>query len=457
MLKTLSEQEKKERLKEIDKAIISSDELIKDFSVYIAVFESNTRHQTSHITKEEYDKMQNTKYIGSKHEDRFFKDLPDDDLYVNAKTLVLNNDNIAMAFHPMIWKVLTMEERVTALRLAWKLVHGEDVNELCNYYTTTVVFVGKNYQGSLNLGSMLTHDGGDGPWNMFKSICNAKNQIKYNYYFNKNFGKEIKYITDFESFEQMQYLSPLEPKVENIDEMSNELKAVLFNQLSRRKQRENYRQANYFILDHTEELRGLLPIFDEALENDIEEINQTERLINEELGYFQKDIDEEYLRIKVDIFNNITIKEHNKLIEIYQNLTNQIEDIEQPFIHLRKKIKNLKAQKEHAIDSIDISLIDDEIQKTYKQINKCKKKLSKKDRIKLKFLYDKSHEIYEKIVELKGHIITLEQAKEHFKDYFDEKPSTYNINKDEKLKSDKKNTSSKSVSKDLTFDDLSFN
>ena len=52
-------------------AVENSNILIKDFKVYFATFQSDSKNQMSHLTKEEYDAMQTQKFIGSEHEKMF--------------------------------------------------------------------------------------------------------------------------------------------------------------------------------------------------------------------------------------------------------------------------------------------------------------------------------------------------------------------------------------------------
>ena len=69
-------------------------------------------------------------------------------------------------------------------------------------------------------------------------------------------------------------------------------------------------------------------------------------------------------------------------------------------------------------DAIEISIIEDELVEINKKINNIHEKELKKYKNELKELTDKRTDTYNKIQELKSHIITMEDAKEHFKDYF---------------------------------------
>ena len=417
--KELTKEEIKELLGKLDVALKKSDDLVNDFKVYIGVYRSNTRSQTSHITKEEYDIMGDRfKNFDIPSVKRFYDTLTDQDVFVTKSAVVLDKDNFAMAFHPMIWQVLTFEERVAAMRVAWSAVHKNDIKDFTNNYTSTVVFVGNDYKGSLNIGSMLA----DHPWVLLKSICDAENALKFNKYFNKQMSKSYDYITDFDSFEEMQYLSPLEPKQQDIDQMTDHEKAIHYNQIYSRKMRENYRNADYLILDHSEPLKGLDTKFDEALDQDLDDINRTDTIVTKELGYFQKDIDEDYLKIKVTLFNNENIKKHNELCDTYYALEDKIKEIKKPALEktkdLRAKKSKLEENLKNAGDAIEISIIEDELLEVNKKINKINEQVLGKYKKELKELTDKKSKVYSEIQELKSHIIEIEDAKEHFKEHF---------------------------------------
>ena len=421
--KQLSKEELQKYQKELDEALKKSNEHIKDFKVYIGVYRSSFKAQTSHLTQEEYEMLQDKiKCYKVKSLNTFYDGLSQDDNYVTHKAIVLDENNFAMAFHPMVWKVLTFEERISAMRIAWQKTNGKEVKEFCNHVTTTVAFVGKDYQGALNIGAMLAYDDAEGPWNLLKYIANANNSIKFNYYFNKMRSKDYKYITDFECFEELQYIAPLEPNTENVEEMQPKVKAIFFNQLERRRDRQNYLNADYLLLDHSEDLKGMFLVFDECLEREIQDILKTDELVDKELGYFQKDIDEDFLSFKVQVFNNTTIDEHNKLVEEYQKYDAKIKEIKKPALEatkdLRAKRDKLKKDLESAGDAIEIGMINDQIYELNKEINKTYKKMLKKDRKLLEVLTEKRETIYKQIQELASHIITLEDAKEHFKEHF---------------------------------------
>ena len=317
MGKVLTEQERKEREQQVKVALAKSNKLVKDFKIYLGVFESNTMHQTSRLTKEEYEKMQNKKFIGSKHEEHFFNNIPDSDQYVEAKTFVIDRTNFAMAFHMMIWQVLTLEEKIAACRIAWKELLNKDVKDFNNYDSSAVVLVGKKYKGALNLGSLFKEE-------LFSSdilcaICNAENIIKLSYYYNHR-KKEYKTLLDFDSFEELRYLSPLEPKV-SIDLMKDDVaKAVCLDNLFYRNDRNAQKRAYYLLTSHCEPIYDLFPQFDRYIHYKLESIVNTSLFIAKNLGANLLERDEKYLRLKADMFDSINTKLYNEKVAEYQKL-----------------------------------------------------------------------------------------------------------------------------------------
>ena len=182
------------------------------------------------------------------------------------------------------------------------------------------------------------------------------------------------------------------------------------------------KNADYLIFNHSEELRGADPDFDNALNQDLDDINKTDALVTKELGYFQKDIDEDYLKIKLDIFNNSTIEKHNELCDTYYALDDKIKAIKKPALEktkdLREKKNKLDEDLKNAGDVIEISFIEDKIVDINKEINHINEQVLGKYKKELKELTDKKLKVYNEIQELKSHIIKIEDAKEHFKEYF---------------------------------------
>ena len=359
---------------ELKKLLKKTDALVKSFKVQIAVYVSHSRGQVSKLTKEEFDKMQITKFIGSAHEDSFFRDLPKTDLRIDVKTFVIDNQNFALAFHPMVWSVLSTEERIAACRLARLAVDGKDFRELCEYESDGVVMVGKNYQGALNIGSFTKKNvlGNE----VLAKICDGENTIKDSFYFNNSRQKKYDTIFSFDSFEEMQYVSPLEPLEEDVAKMTPQAKAYFFDQIWRRKRRAAVLMADDMICEKIEPLDGIFPQFDQHVKAEVEDIIQTNLFVMQTLGSNAKMRDEDYLRIKVNIFNNSFISEYNQLVQEHNRLVGE-----------------------------------------YKQAG---------DIISKDFLLEEIHEMSAKLEVIKDKKITLEQAKQHFSEYFYPKPQKSN-------------------------------
>ena len=72
--KELTKEEIQKLQKELDVALKQSDELVKNFKVYIAAYRSSFKAQTSHITQEEYEMLQdNIKCYGVKSLNGFYQ------------------------------------------------------------------------------------------------------------------------------------------------------------------------------------------------------------------------------------------------------------------------------------------------------------------------------------------------------------------------------------------------
>ena len=253
----LTEEEIKAYQKQIGDCLEASNQLTKNFKLYIGVYGSSKKFQVSHISKEDYELLQDPlKCQNVKSLKEFYNSLGETEDHTSKKAILLTEDNFAMAFHPAVWNVLKFEERIAAMRVAWKKFTGKDVTEFCNSISTTIAYVGSDYQGSLNIGSIIAYAFEYGSWNLLKNLANTTNCLKMNYYFNQSKQKEYNYITDFESFEEMQYVSPLEPIETDVEKMSDDVKAVYYSQLNRREQRKNFLKADYLIIDHSEELKG---------------------------------------------------------------------------------------------------------------------------------------------------------------------------------------------------------
>ena len=419
----LTEEEVQAYQQKLDIALKKSNELIKDFKVYIGVYRSNLKAQVSHLTKEEYDVFDDPiKNHSIKSVSRFYSNLSEEENYVTKNSIVLTKDNFAMAFHPMIWKILTFEERITAMRIAWQQFNDKDVNEFCNHVTTTVAFVGKDYKGALNIGALLVYGGDDGALNILHQIADAANELKFNYYFNKRKEKNYNYITDFKSFEEMQYVSPLDTALDNLNLKDPVVKAMFLNQLSDRRRRDNFLNADYLVLEHSDELSGLNPRFDKILQKEIENIKSDINFVIDQLGYSQKSANERYLEIKIDTFNNFTKIEHNKLVRKYQKLDSQIKELKKIVVSATKDLHDkrdaYKEELKNASNAIEMYELKEEIDRLTKKIIKIQKKDFKKELKYINELSKKREAVYDEIQEVDSHIITLEDAKNHFKDYF---------------------------------------
>ena len=329
-----------------------------------------------------------------------------------------------MAFHPFIWSVLKFKERIAAMKITFRNIMKRDVTEFCNVIAYNTVMVGTDYQGELNIGAIIARAYKNGSWYLFRDLCDTENRLKFNKYFNlKQAKKGYNYITDFDSFEEMRYNSPIEPKEIDFDKLNDKLKAIVLEQIHLREQRKNELKAAYTILEHSEELKGYMPEFDNDIQESINENTKKNKLVAKELGYSQKDIDEEYLKIKVDLFNNCTKEEYNKIAVEYNKIVEELKELRAPLLEAtkewREKRDNLKKELENAQDMIEKSIIEDEINELIKKINKVYDKKFKKQKKLIDELSEKSNEMYAELQELDSHIITFEDAKNHFKDYFD--------------------------------------
>ena len=367
-MSNLTPEQEKERKQQAKQAIHDSKKLMKDFKVYLAVFSSETRRQVSLLTKEEYEKMQQMKYIGSKHEEKFFDGLPDDDNYVDVKTLTLDKNNFGLAFYPMVWNVLTLAQKVAICRIVRQQTENKDFKQFHVFDSNGVVMCGNDFKGALNIGSFFRDDM-IGP-DFLTKLLNGQNTIDDSYYVNKlRNGAKYNEIKDFNSLIEMQYISPLEPKTDNLEEMPPKAKAFYFDQIYRRKYRKAKQQALDYITEHAGELEGLWPEFDSAVAEEQKHITQTDLLVMQELGSNQKMRDEEYLKVKVDIFNNIFIEEYNKLAKKHNEILEEYNN--------------------------------------------------SKDAIETKGLKEKLHKIQDELEIINSKLTTIEKAKEHFKSHFE--------------------------------------
>ena len=301
-------------------AVENSNILIKDFKVYFATFQSDSKNQMSHLTKEEYDAMQTQKFIGSEHEKMFFEDLPEKDKIIDVKTYVLTKDNFALAFHPMVWKILNEDERITVCRIARQTIVGKDFKQFCLYNSHDIVLDGKNYDGSLNLGTLFndnvkSHE-------ILIGIANGENVIKDSFYIDKmkkRNGVPID-LLEFKSFEEMQYILKLKPLHDKFEEMEPREKAYYYDQIYNRRFREASQKSFDLIAADIEGFEEFTPWFARYVKEQLKNIMDINILVMSELGTTALERDRDYLQVVLDIKNRPLIDEYNKIVVKYNEL-----------------------------------------------------------------------------------------------------------------------------------------
>ena len=364
MKKELTAQDLKERKKEIHEAFKKSNSILADFKVYLAVYRAKSKAQVSNLTKDEYLNMQKDFRYNTSHLQKFVKSL-ENYQQISIETLVLDYNNYALAFNPAVWSVLKLEEKIAVCMLSNIKINHCDVTDYETYNSTGFVLIGNDYKGSFNFGAFFRDD--KESKDFLVDIYNFKNIIKDSFYYQKSLKNEYDKICDFESFEEMQYLSPLEPNDE-LNNCSDEVKSFFWDQIYRRNTRKAVLQALDTIKDASGPINDITVDFYNSIQNDINNIVNTNVFVFKTLGSNQVDRDKKYLKIKVDIFNNSFIKEHNNLVEEHNKL-----------------VKKYKAT-DNALEARKIKL----------QIDELKKEMQ----------------------EIKNNIITYEQAEEYFKNYF---------------------------------------
>ena len=342
--------------------------------------------------------------------------MPARDSYVDVRTLVLTKDNYAMAFHPMVWNVLRTEERLAVCRIAWKEIYKNDINEFCNYKSDALCLAGENYQGAMNIGAFFK-EGLIGP-DYLLDICNANNKIKNSYYTNQAIGKKYDKITDFSSFEELQYLSPLNPK-EDIKNITGEPKAFYFDQIYLRRLREATQKSLDLITFHSEELQGFFPEFDKFVADEQKNITDTNMFVMLTLGSRAIERDKKYLKIKTTLFSQPIIEKHNKLYEEYKKLKKEKVDVinkplQDKLDKLEKEKQNIEEKKKDAFDAIELYDLEQQEYKLNKKIVDLKNKIAHNHNKILKPIVDA-------VKKVDSQEITYEQALDHFKDYFEAK------------------------------------
>lgn len=285
---------KSNRKKEIYQAIKKSYKLIDNFNIYFQVFKSNSLAQISQISKEEYKLVLNNPYFISTKEAEFRKKI-DINKNCESTTLELNSNNFALAFNPFVWSTLSLEQKIAAIRIASINLNNKDVNEFANYNSNSVVLCGKNYNGAFNIGAFFRED--IDSIDILRDICDFNNLIKESFYHNKSSQKNYDSILDFETFEEMQYLSPLEPVCEFKD-ASTEAKAFFWDQIFRRNSRAALLQALDLLDVASRPIEDLSKNLYEYISGISKDITNTNLFVMQTLGFNVKERDEKYLKIK---------------------------------------------------------------------------------------------------------------------------------------------------------------
>ncbi len=344
MEKKLTEKELKQREKDVKKAIELSENIVNDFNIYLGVYRAENKAQVSLLTNQEYEDMLFDPSCDNVHISNFVNKFKITHI-LDTSTLVIDKSNFALAFNPIVWAVLKLEQKIAVCRIASMAINNKDVTQFHNSDSNGFVWVGDDYGGAFNIGAFFRDDVDS--LKIFADICDLKNIINYSYYFNKHYNKEENYysIKNFESFEELQYVSPLELNKE-LKESSSEAQAFFWDELYRR----NSRSALLKSLDMLSE--ASLPIQDisqdmyKYIKAATKDIVNTNIFVAKELGSNIYERDKKYLKIKVDIFNNLILKdynekvvEHNQLVEEYKNTENQDKKSE-----IFDKISNIKAE-----------------------------------------------------------------------------------------------------------------
>ena len=180
-------------------------------------------------------------------------------------------------------------------------MNNKDVHEFVNYNSNGFVMAGKNYEGAFNIGSFYREDFDS--LDALQDIFNFSNIIKEAYYFNYSKNKDYNLVVDFKNFEEMQYLSPLEPS-KRLDEADDETKAFYFDQLYVRKTRDAILKSLNEIYEASKPICDLGKDLYDYIDGATNDIIKTNLLVAEQLGLTREERDKKYLKIKCDIFNH---------------------------------------------------------------------------------------------------------------------------------------------------------
>lgn len=301
----------------------NSNDIIKDFKLYFAAFYTQYKKQVSLLTEDEYNKMQAYKFIGSSHEEKFFKNLPDDVKYVDVKTFVLTEDNLGLAFHPMVWKVLTYDQKIAVCRLVRQKYEKKDFKKFCFNNSKEVVIPGKKYDGVFNVGSLVDEPVSEDNLlsiDFLIEILNGPNDIKNAFFRDRAEASKKKYkaITDFDSLEELQYDSPLLPR--DPDKLEPIAKAYYYDDIYVRRRRSALQEAYDLISCDAAVLEDFTPSFDKFLKSEQKRFIEMDTLVIQQLGSTRQERDEKYLEIMVTILNNDYTRKYNEIASKYNEL-----------------------------------------------------------------------------------------------------------------------------------------
>ena len=328
---------------EVNNIVQKSTEIMNDLKIYIAILATDSKKQFAQIEKEEYDKLQEQRFVGSEREKRFFENLPDNEIFVDLKTMVVTKDNIGLGFYPPIWKVLSLEQKIALCRLARLNNENKDFTEYVQYDLPGIVLMAT---GALNINSFSQN-------NYFGSsfltaVLNAQNITKELYYLGKKNKNKSNYtkVTSCETFEELRYLYPLEPL--DLDNASNRAMAFYYDNIYERKSRRAKQKALDMISADAADLEGMVPEYDEYALNEQKEINRQNLLVLQELGTSKIKRDEEFLKEIVDYFKNVDATEFNKKVSAYNQKLEQMNNTENCFdkYELKLELKKMRNQLE---------------------------------------------------------------------------------------------------------------
>ena len=353
------------------------------------------------LTKKEIRQRKKEIYNGVKESEKLLVDFGFSMTYINTKTgnkSILNIDrtNFALAFHPYIWSKIDLAHKIAVCRVAYKEIHNKDIKEFENYNSNSIVFVGKNYNGSFNLGALYREDVHS--IDLLQQICHGENKIRENDYFNNYMKKTVNTVYDFESFEAMQYMSPLEFTID-YNSLDNQAKAIFLDKLTLRNYRQDLQKSLDLMMDGFEPLREVSKEIYDYCKAESDSLMKTNLFIMENLGSNSFERDEQYLEIKVRLFNKRFIEEYNKKSDEYNA------KLEAHNKNVRAYNK-LIAEYKNPTDAISQMFTEKEIDKFKPTIDEGKAELNK---------------IKAELDAIDKNIVTFEDAKKHFKEHFEDR------------------------------------